>query len=212
MTPVYARRVVYTHVGLFFHVRTRLHLHSRVSYHARHASPNLHVRCRWHRCRARSSRGGDHRRSGVRERHGMAMTAWRFTRARGSVFAYGCVCVCVPIYSIRTHVVVVVVSRVVLRPSSSCSLCIGEKNERNRTRKSIDQSNRSISCWKGKRGRGRTTRRLDDSTTTSAGQGVGVGGTNHRPRGVRARVNVSVSVERERASGVDVRAKVCVGG
>jgi len=27
---------------------------------------------------------------------------------------------------------------------------------------------------------------------------------------VRARVNVSVSVERERASGVDVRAKVCV--
>jgi hypothetical protein len=31
------------------------------------------------------------------------MTAWRFTRARGSVFAYGCVCVCVCTYLFYPH-------------------------------------------------------------------------------------------------------------
>ena len=145
------------------------------------------------------------------------MTAWRFTRARGSVFAYGCVCVCVCTYLFYPHPRRRRRRRLTRRPPTVLvvqPLYWGEK--RTKPHSEIDRSIKSIDLVLERQTRSRandsTTRRLDDWTTTSAGQGVGVGGTNHRPRGVRARVNVSVSVERERASGVDVRAKVCVCG
>ena len=97
------------------------------------------------------------------------MTAWRFTRARGSVFAYGCVCVCTYLFyphPRRRR------RRLTRRPPTVLvvqPLYWGEK--RTKPHSEIDRSIKSIDLVLERQTRSRandsTTRRLDDDVSWS---------------------------------------------